>query len=482
MPTVKAPLFSDVFTTVDETELVDKFAQLVNGYITKNGGYRRRPGLPSVVDFSTTFSLAQDAIVHGLYWWSQKAIAIAVVDGRIYRLTYIGGVGSASDITGDALLPNTPVSFATDGNRLIMANGGRMVHSDGTANTAYVADTDAPTNVTHVAYLDGYILANSLNNNRFYWSNVSDSLNWSALSFASAAANPDYIKALYVFNREIFLLGPLTLEIWETSSDSTATFSRIPGGTLEIGCLAPYSIVRNEEGFYWFDNTRDFTFYNARSNQKVECPYQKDIQGFSTVADCIGATYSDAGHTFVIYTFPTANRTFVYNLETEKWFESGEWDSFSASYKRWNFNCHAYCADWNLNLVGGYKNAVVSRIDSTYDYDDYSGSTVNIRDCRRTGHINYGSLKDKISNELRLTLRRGDLGGSTPPVLMLRWKDNGRYWSQIKEISLGNTGEYDIVKRFRRSGIFRTRQYEISSTVTVDVIQGEAEEEIEELR
>ena len=40
-----------------------------------------------------------------------------------------------------------------------MANGGQMVTYDNTGTTSFMVDADAPTTVSHVAYIDGYLLA-----------------------------------------------------------------------------------------------------------------------------------------------------------------------------------------------------------------------------------------------------------------------------------------------------------------------------------
>lgn len=49
--------------------------------------------------------------------------------------------------------------------------------------------------------------------------------------------------------------------------------------------------------------------------------------------------------------------------------------------------------------------------------------------------------------------------------LLIRWRNDGRNeWSNYREVSLGEVGEYDITRRLKSLGCYRTRQYEIVCT------------------
>ena len=238
---LRVPIFQPVYRNVHGDELSDQNHLLMDGYLDERGYTNRRPGLSSFLDLG----LGANNAVSGLFWWSQKGYAIAVSAGNIYKVEFTAGVASKTDLTGDALTSGQPVTFATDGTYVFIAADGRVVYTNGTASTAYLADADAPTTVSHVAYLDGYILANKVNSNTCYFSQVNDSLDWPALSFFSAAGDPDYVDALEVLNREILLLGPETMEVWE--NDGETPFSRVPGGFIQRGCIAPASIARIED-------------------------------------------------------------------------------------------------------------------------------------------------------------------------------------------------------------------------------------------
>jgi hypothetical protein len=65
---------------------------------------------------------------------------------------------------------------------------------------------------------------------------------------------------------------------------------------------------------------------------------------------------------------------------------------------------------------------------------------------------------------------------------MIRYKIDNTNWSNIKEFSLGNIGEYSLVLRDLRRNQYRTKQYEFAATDAVDVVFSQAEEDIEVLR
>lgn len=478
MPTVKVPLFDTAYTNTQGTVLNDKLSSFVNGYIDDLGGYHRFPGTLSLNDFG----LGAGVTVDGVYWWQQGGKAIVVIAGRVFGMTYLGGVATLTELLGATLATGKPVVFATDGTYVFMANGGRIVYTDGVVAT-YMADPDVPITISHVAYLDGYILAAAAGN-KWYYSNVNDSLNWSALNFASASSNPDDITALHVLSREVFLFGPLTIEVWE--NDGTSPFSRVPGGAIQVGCGAPYSVTPHfaknayglrEEGCYFLNNKRQFLFYNGRSLAPIECAFQKDIQGFSSVSDCIGMAIEIAAQDFLIFTFPTADRTFLYNIGTKQWQELGKWNITNANYQRWIGNSYTYCQDWNLHLLGGANTSKIYSLATSYNTEN--GDL--LRDARRSGDIDYGTSKQKRSNEFRVRLKRGE-GGSTTPVIMFRYRVNGKTWSQERQVSLGDSGQYDIFQKIPARGLFRSRQYEITSTDNVEIVQADAEEDIDILR
>ena len=266
MTTVKVPLFTAVYRNVDNVELSDKSYELVDGYLDEEGFNVRRPGLSLGIDlgYGTNFP------IEGLFWWPQKSVAIAISNNKILRLAYASETLTFTDMTTNGPGSQSPPTFTVgvDSNVVspvlfgIVAAGGAMVQGNGTgatiSNFATIADADAPTAVTHVDFVDGYVLATT-GKGMFHFADVNSPLSWSALSFATAMRNPDNIQALKVYNRQIFLIGQVTTEIWE--NDGTTPFSPATGGFLEYGTNSPHSVVVTSNGLFWLDNNRHIVVY-----------------------------------------------------------------------------------------------------------------------------------------------------------------------------------------------------------------------------
>lgn len=485
--TVKVPLFTPAYRNVDETELTDKSYILNDAYVNEMGSTVKRPGLSTFVDIG----LGSNRPVSGLFWWPQKECVIAVVNdyvaGKIYKITYSAGTVTATDVTTNGPGVGTPTfSTGNDSNVstptlygiLAGTRPAAPTFSKGTGTTvsnfAYIADADCPTSVSHLAYIDGYVLMSN-NTNRFFWCDLNAPEAFTASSYASAVGNPDYISALKIVNRLIYLFGPLTTEIWE--NDGQSPFSRVANGFIETGIGAPHSVVIDESTIYWLNHERHFVAAQGNNIKRFSTPYDKEISSFSSVSDCLGARIEIDGQPFLVFQFPTVARCLVYNIARQEWHEWRYWNETTGEYEAFLGQSHCYVPTWGKHLIGSRKASVIYELTPSTKTD--AGGV--IRTQRRSGHIDYGTLARKRSRELRLRVKRGEGGASATPKLVFRWRDNNRVWSNEHHVSLGDLGESEHVVRLRPMGIFRTRQYEITMTDAVSLNYGAAEEDIEVL-
>jgi hypothetical protein len=473
MPTVPVPLFQPVYKGVDGVELNEENFRVMDGYKTLKGGTTNRPGSKATFSPSTASSFG----VLGLLYWAEKDVVIAAAGGELYQLTYISNTPVMTSLSGGVaqLNQSKPVSMVVDATNVYACNGGSILYAPKGGPATFIADPDAPTGATQLAYLDGYLLAID-NTNKFYWSDVNAGTSWSALSFASAAGSPDTLVALKVFNREIYLFGQRSIEVWE--NDGTTPFSRIPGGFIESGCSAPNAIITDENAVYWLDDYRRLVRFNGKTVERLSTNFDRELQSLSSISDGIALKVEIDGYIFFIFTFPTANRTLVYNQTTDDWCEWGKWNYADAKYDRWIGNSYCYATNWKLHLIGRRDRLVVSELNKSYSDDDSDIIAVE----RTTGHIDYGTSRTKRSNELRFRAKRGVGLSTRTPKLTLRYKLDNKTWSNEKEFSLGDIGEYTLVLRDLRRKVFRTIQYQFRATDSIDVVFSDAEEDMEVLR
>lgn len=472
--TVEIPISSSVFRGIDETELADANYALIDGYTSFVGGTNKRPGLVELLDFA----LGSNKKIDGLFWWEQKSKLAVVSGGYLLFVTYSGGAYSFTDLGASALLQlNRTPSFAADSTDIYVANGGKIIHSDGSTTTQEMADADAPDEVTHLALIDGYLIANHVGQARVYYSEPLTPKVWkNPVEYFSAIGNSDNVTALLVHNREIFCLGPQTIEIWE--NDGVTPFSRISGGFIETGVIAPYSVVKTENGIFWLNHNKKFVEFNTREIKYISSGYDKDIQSFDTVDDCVGMRIEIEGQPFLLFTFPSERRTLVYNYLQEEWMEWSKFVTATNSRVEWLGQSYAYAPQLGTHFVGDNTNSKLLEMSPGAFSDN--GDSIVLE--RVTGHLDFGSAKRKRAKYLYIRVKRG--GGEispTTPQLMVRWKDNNRHWSQEYYFDLGASGETEISRRILSRGIFNTRQYEFKVSDNVPVSFISAKLEIEEL-
>lgn len=474
MPTVPIPLFSKSFKNADGSVLVDDSYLQYNGFIDLLNGLNIRPG--EVLAINT--AKRND----GMFMWPDKNFIVCVDEGEV-TLRTVSGETLVTAFTGGSVsfTPGNPASFANNGTYVFIAGGGKIHYIDSLGVLAEIADPDAPQTVTHVGFLDGYILAIN-GDGKFYWANVNTPLDWAALNFASAEANPDNTQALHLVQRQIYLLGTVTTEIWE--NDGETPFSRIPGGLIELGCIAKYSPIKRGNSLMWLSHTRQFVEFTGTDVKFISSRYDKEIAGFEVVSDCIGGLVMKDGQEFCVFQFSSEGRTLVYNPALEDWSEWANWDSNSMDWVSYDFRSSVYDLRTGKNFIGKEAAEVIACLSSDSRVDLTGAATTrSFKFLRQTGFIDHGTSRDKRLEELRFRAKRGVGEVSSSPTLMLRYRNNGsNTWSNIQEIDLGEVGNTDHHIKLKRLGMYKSRQFEISATDNVPVVLSNAEADITVLR
>ena len=461
------PLIGQPYENVEEVELDNMNATVVDGYVNEMDHIIKRPGLTSWKTLGTSLS------VDGLYWWDEQDCVIAVSNSRVWKIT--DAAGTMSEITGStALLAGGIVSFATDGTKLNMANGGAMVHTDLSTLTT-MADAQAPTTVYDVASLDGYMLAMGLSDVNF--SDPLDMTSWLALDFFNPEGTPDDNLAMMEGFRELIILGQRSVEFWV--NDGQTPFSRLSGGSQPYGCGARKSLQRTGGTWIWLGDDRRLLSMNGRSVESVSNPYERVIQRYSSVTDAVAFVSSIDGYPLYVCNFPAAGQTLVYNYQTKKWSKWGYWNSNKGTYERYRGQVYCYAKKWNFHLVGDWANGIIYKMDRS----TYTDNGNPIRTIIRTGLISHGTSMTKRSHCLRLRLKRGQ-GNSdvTEPQVSIRRRVDGKgQWENERFGSLGQVGQHEVHLEWRRNGIYRTVQYEITHADASDFVLVGADELVEPL-
>jgi len=459
------PLTGDPYANTEEPEMDGVSVSVIDAYVNELGHTVKRPGLTELVDLGT------NAKVDGLYWWDKQNVLLSVSAGRVFKHT--DATGTATELLGATLSSGTRVSFASGLSLAIMANGGKMVHTDLTALTQ-MADVDAPITVSHVAVLDDYVLANTTGGRTVTYSDNLSVTSWTATSIFQKAGKPDDLIALYQGWNELMLVGKESVEVWY--DDGVTPFIRRSNGLIERGCSAAHTFIQVGNDWMWLDDKRRFVKLDQRAPTHISFPYHKMIQGFLAVDDAVSDNIEVAGFPLYVTSFPSQRKTLAYNYQKDGWAEWAYWNAANASYEGFRGNCYAYAKQWNKHLVGDRANGKIYTMSRTAYTDDGDP----IRTLRRTGFISHGTSALKTSNEIVFRLKRGQ-GNSdvADPVMTLRWRNHNGAWSNTRQLRLGAVGDHYLEARTHRLGEYRYRQYEIVHSDACDFVLVDAQEDVE---
>lgn len=471
MQKVDWPINSIPYQNVDPLTLDQLSDSLFDGYIDELGNTNKRPG------FEIHQTLGTANKIDGLYWWENRQLVIIVSGGRIFKK--INSAGTVVDITGDQLMVGIRPTFADNGDILVIANGDRMVYTDGTNLTQYIADADAPTQVTHVAFLDQYIIANEVNSGRFYFADflLAPTI-WFAIDVFTAEANPDNIIALYVNKRVIHIFGTQSIEFW--FNDGISPFSRLQGTTAQRGAMSPYTTVFVNDILYFFDDRRRLTRLVGQTPEIITTSFDVTIQNLDTVRDTIADYLTVDGRNWIVFIFPSDNRTLMFDVQNNYWAEWTNYDEGTNQRNRFLGNCYCYARGFNQHVFGSFKDDDILLMRS----DLYNDAGDQIRFEKTTGFIDYDQNDNrKRSYKLTIRIKRGiglGLGGNTEPFMRIRWRDNGQsVWSNFRKIGLGILGDRRFNVTTRNLGSYYARQWNLQMFEDVPFVIGKSIEGID---
>jgi hypothetical protein len=358
-------------------------------------------------------------------------------------------------------------------------NAGQICFNSGVTNKAFVYDTAsfALTQITdpafygspRVDYLDGYGVFIRPNTQQFYISNLNDFLTFDALDFASDEADPDNLVTFIVDHQELILFGERTTTVWFDSGDATFPLSRREGATMEVGCAAALSVAKLDNTVFFLGRTNHGTGLVYKLNQySPQIISNRGIEflinSLTSIDDAFAYTYQKNGHSFYVLTFPTDNKTLVYDASIPD--NDLAW-SVRETYGLGRDRASCYAFAFGKHLVGDFVSGVVYELDDETHLD----GTLPIVWSRTTAHIvsDYKRVKHK---EVVLNFQTGvGLENGDDPLLYLTYSDDGGYsYITPREASLGVIGQRKNRVRWARLGNSRDRVYKVFGSEPVKTV------------
>jgi hypothetical protein len=354
---MKTPILGSTYVTrsvnAADSRMVNLFPEVIPEGGKEPAFLQRCPGLALLSTVGT-------GPVRGLWAFSPNDGVGFVVSGtQLYKInnayvpTLIGTVAGSG-----------PVSMADNGTQLfIAANGPSYIYNATTNVFGQITDPDFPGAVT-VCYLDGYFVFNEPNSQKMWVTTLLDGTSIDPLEFASTEGSPDGLLAVVSNFREVWAFGTNSIEVWYDSGATDFPLQRIQGAFNELGCAAPYSIAKMDNGLFWLGRDRRGQGIVYRANgyqgQRISThAVEWQIQQYSDMSDAIAYTYQQDGHSFYVLIFPTANATWVYDAATQAWHERAGF--VEGEFTRHRSNCQM--AFNNKVVVGDFENGNIYAFD-----------------------------------------------------------------------------------------------------------------------
>jgi hypothetical protein len=283
------------------------------------------------------------------------------------------------------------------------------------------------------------------------------------LDIARKAGQADKIVALATVHRDLWLIGAKTAEVWSNNGAADFTFAIVPGAFIDHGCVAPASVTTQDVAVFWISRDKEgqgiVVQGSGYSVTRISThAIEAEFQSYSRIDDAIGHCYQQQGHAFYVLTFPTANRTWAYELSTKQWHELAWTDANGGQNRHRGRGC-AFA--YGQNLLGDWQNGTLYALDPNV-FTDAGNPILRLR-----------TFPHLISNGNRVFYERfmadiqaGTLEGSTldaPPQISLRYSDDkgASYGNPILR-PIGSAGDYRSVPTWHRLGMARDRVFELS--------------------
>lgn len=410
-------------------------ARLVNCFAERAGkGSKVEWPLLASIGLTLTHTFSSGGC-RGLFAVSDD-IAIAVYGTDIIELDRFGTWTAVGGIPGTgpcffARNRSSPVEAA------IVSGGVERVYANGAV--VDLNDADLPASIGCDA-ISGYILF-FIADGRFFWSAINDATNIAALDFAEATGRPDGLVRGIFLEKNLWLFGTESTEIWGLTESAEAPFAPLAGAFVEQGAVAPAAVtkVRTPAGvrLCWVAQDRTVRVSSSYTGERISNHAVDRALGNLTAGELAlveAFSYSSDGHIFLVINAPTF--TWEFNFTTQLWNEGA---SYGSTRRTW-----AYSMEFGgIQYVGDATRPRLYKLDP--DANDENGDPLVCKIVTPPDHdfpndVEYNALYIDAIPGTGIT---GGAGAASDPAIAVRWSwDVGRTFGNVRLLKTGAAGKY----------------------------------------
>lgn len=441
---------------------------------------RPTPGITEVVDMGDfdrgrNTSLFQDVT----YFIQDDAFGYLESDGTP---SYIDFLSSTT----------THVSMAVGSDGILMADGTYAYFYDGVTNIfARVTDGDLPANPLWSAWLGGYYILIFADSALVYYSTSGTS--WDALDFNTANVASDNLVACIGDHEELWLFGSESTEVWNLTGDANVPLARRLGTSLSKGCKSAATVVQLDNTIYWLGcdrNGNSFVCMADGYNPQIisTAAISTQIDSYETITDAFAFSHRVGIHEFYVLTFPTEQKTWVYDIASGNWHErssqitidptSADYDPIQKAHRvrshSFSDNTH-WILDYYSGAIGKYENDVYTEFDlpiirhrrTSPLVADWTNMIMAPKGAEHDNKLHsYYNLVLEVEPGVGLSTGQG----SDPTINLSISRDGGFTWEDQDSKSLGAMGVYDQQVRWNILGQARSLVLDIQISDPVQPI------------
>lgn len=468
VPFVKLPMNQGAFKSKDQDSVrnVPYAEDLINMFVGVTGNNYDRPTLELYATLPSNEPI-------GMYYFD-GVLVVVTSDRKIYTLDSDANILDITDIP----LPGTArPTFADNKQVLVIAGGSTPIKWEGVGYTTKALGGSPPA-TTHLSFLDGFLLANrriaSENYKVMQFSDFEDIDTWNGLNIFSAVGDPDEVQGVVTCQREAFIVGEKTTEIWQNVGAYPVPFIR--AHIWQYGTSAKHSIIVADNSVIFIDQDRRILKISGREIARISEAIEEELFQYEVISDCVTSQFSWNGSVHVLFVFPTERKVWSIDLRNNQW---SEWRGFSIDWDRPRINCLFYAETTREVFAGDFGTGRIWKFSDTIKTD--AGGIFKRN--RKFSVIDQGTYVKKNVRVLRINMKRDVATSYTDfanPTVELRWRDDGKFWTNWRQLNLGQIGELKRFIEVHRLGQYRSRQYEIqfSDPVELNISDIETDEEV----
>ena len=320
-------------------------------------------------------------------------------------------------------------------------------------------------------FVGGYFIAEQPGTQQFYVSNSYDGTTWNALAFASASQYPDTLQAVDYLTGNLILFSQLHIEFWQNVGSVPEPFAPILAATTEYGLAAIWSRAHLANSiFFLAQNPQGAVQVAVVHGYQVEVVSTPDLDyimsQFTNVSDAVAMGYQVDNHAMYQLTFPTDNRTFLFDMSSGIWSEMQTGVTSGYAQRHIGNFCEQFAGQ---TYVTDYSNGNLYNFSQSAYTDN--GTPILRQLTTRHGSTNFNTFAiDELYFDMETGVGLETGQGSDPQIMIACSKDNGRTYSTDRFVSLGAVGQYLTRVITRQWGSARDFVFRIQMTDPVKFV------------